>query len=512
MRTRLGLPVIAMLRVYGVVAADVSRLVPNLPPGRLPSPKLCARPGGEGIDGPVGASLSRSARRSSCAQRELVSWFPSRPRHCIPSRPPPLPRPFPRRATPAYRSGRDQFADVCGCSAVGASSELQEDNFTSVVLASVLVFRFPSHVDITTMADSAAGTAPSQIDPAVLIRLVEAQFDIPKTFGAYLICTCLGCIMLGLTIHQTYRYFRFYPNDILSLKLLVILVLVLDIAHSISSMHICYFYLVSNYFHPQRLWNSVWSFRMIILEMGLLIIVAHCFYARRLYLLANKNVIPAIMIGLLLGAELALCITATVDSYRSVSFHNFEHYSWVMWGILSVAVVVDIFATTALTYYLRKSRTGFVKTDSIVDILMVYTINTGLSTSITTIASLICAILMPKNLVYSAILVVGTKMYANSLLAVLNSRRGILDKGMSPGYDTGSFGLQVIDARHGLEETRVRADRHELRAIRFKSPIFARPDSERADSERGLNLKVASASFADMSRMHTPPMATKSDE
>ncbi|KAI0667886.1 hypothetical protein C8Q78DRAFT_1081767 [Trametes maxima] len=361
-------------------------------------------------------------------------------------------------------------------------------------IASPSVSLMTLHVDISNATGSAAG-ADQAAAAAALIPLIAAQFDIPKTFGAYLICTCLGCIMLGLTIHQTYRYFRFYPNDLISLKAL----------RKRKVLLVFYFYLVTNYFRPQRLTDGVWSIRLIILEMGLLIVVAHCFYARRLYLLANRNVIPAITIGILLAAELALCITATVDSYRSVSFSKFEHYSWVMWSILSVAVAVDIFATTALTYYLRKSRTGFQKTDSIVDILMVYTINTGLSTSITTIASLICAILMPKNLVYSAILVVGTKMYANSLLAVLNSRRGILDKGMS-GYDTGSFGLQVVDARHGIEE--MRPDRHELRAIKFRSPLNLKRE-QRPDSERMLSMKVGSGAFFSVSREQTPPIASK---
>ena len=27
-----------------------------------------------------------------------------------------------------------------------------------------------------------------------IIALTAAQFDLPSTFGAYLICTCLGCM------------------------------------------------------------------------------------------------------------------------------------------------------------------------------------------------------------------------------------------------------------------------------------------------------------------------------
>ena len=39
-------------------------------------------------------------------------------------------------------------------------------------------------------------------------------------------------------------------------------------------------------------------------------------------------------------------------------------------------------------------------------------------------------------------------MYANSLLAVMNSRRSLKDKGLE-GFETGSFGLKVIDP-HGV--------------------------------------------------------------
>lgn len=70
----------------------------------------------------------------------------------------------------------------------------------------------------------------------------------------------------------------------------------------------------------------------------------------------------------------------------------------MIWVVLLAAVLVDIVATSILTYYLRKSRTGFkrsvaisglrlhilmakaftCRTDSIVDVLMVYAINTGM--------------------------------------------------------------------------------------------------------------------------------------
>ena len=132
----------------------------------------------------------------------------------------------------------------------------------------------------------------------------------------------------------------------------------------------------------------------------------------------------------------------------SVTFEKFQHFTvrrelpggcgqdalltvaaqWLVWSILSIAVLVDVLSTAILMYYLSKNKTGFKRTDSTVDILMVYGVNTGLSTSIVAIIALICVcalllllwgqilltrgaqgVVMPKNLIYSAVLVVTTK-------------------------------------------------------------------------------------------------------
>ncbi|KAI0833800.1 hypothetical protein BC628DRAFT_1307412 [Trametes gibbosa] len=273
-------------------------------------------------------------------------------------------------------------------------------------------------------------------DPAAVAAVIAAA-DLEETFGVYLICTCIACIMFGLTTHQTYRYYRLYPKDIFSLKLLVLVIFLLDVVHTISSIHICYFYLVTNYFNPGRLVDGVWSIRVSAHKAGLIILCSHCFYARRLFFLSNRNWIPVTLIGLLLMFEIGKHVPSLHPLFVQVSFAKFIKYNYLLWIILSCSVAVDCLAAGTLTYYLRKSRTGFRRTDSLVDILMVYTINTG---GVLSLSALICALVMPKNLVYSAILVVCSKMYSNSLLAVLNSRRSLVDKGME-GFETGSFGL-----------------------------------------------------------------------
>ncbi|KAL1949865.1 hypothetical protein VTO73DRAFT_8746 [Trametes versicolor] len=291
----------------------------------------------------------------------------------------------------------------------------------------------------------------------LLAAAVRSQLPpLQDTFGAYLICTCIGCMLFGLTTHQTYRYYRLYPTDAVSLKTLVASLLALDILHTITSIHVCYHYLVTNYFNPLSMGTGVWSIRLGIMETGMVILVAHCFYARRLFLLGNGHLFPVSVIGLLLLAEVGFSLAATIESFVQVSFEKFFAFQWLIWVVLAVALLVDLVATSILTFYLRRSRTGFKRTDSMVDVLMVYGINTGLSTSVLTLAALICSIAASHTLIWAAITVPATKMYANSLLAVLNSRRSLIDKGLE-GFETGSFGLKVIDPRaidrasHALE-------------------------------------------------------------
>ncbi|KAI0759690.1 hypothetical protein BD413DRAFT_270727 [Trametes elegans] len=267
---------------------------------------------------------------------------------------------------------------------------------------------------------------------------------IAYTFGAWLVCSSIGCTLLGLTAHQTYRYFRLYPGDTKALKIMVIVLLTLDVVHTATNIHICYHYLISNYFRPSVMLSGVWSLRLSLTETGAMVAISHSFFLRRIFLLGGRGIIPVIVIGVLMFSEISFTIAVTVMTFVSVTFAVFREYQCMIWVLLGNAVLVDLLITGCLVWYLRQSRTGFQKTDSVVDVLMVYSINTGLSTSLITFPAMICSIVMPDNMIWSALYVIASKMYSNSLLAVLNSRRSIIDKGME-GLETGSFGMTVVD-------------------------------------------------------------------
>ncbi|KAH9902444.1 hypothetical protein C8Q73DRAFT_4440 [Cubamyces lactineus] len=316
--------------------------------------------------------------------------------------------------------------------------------------------------------------------PAGAVPSLPHVPSLNNQMGVVLICTCIGCMLFGLTTHQTYRYFRLYPTDGWRLKAFVLVLLLLDTFHSVLSIHICYYYLVNNYFFPLSLLNGVWSIRLIIVETGCVIVLAHCFYARRMFLLSGGRVIPILLIGLLLVTEFALCIASTVEAFLQPAFSQYEHFTWLICSALGTAVFVDLFVTASLIVYLRRSRTGFKRTDSLVDILMVYAINTGLSTSVISLAAAITAITMPDNHIYSGIYIIASKMYANSLLAVLNSRRSIIDRGLE-GFETGSFGMKVVEPG-------------DVRAVHFNVPASPKKEPQLPSV---IDVRVTKETFVD---------------
>jgi len=114
-------------------------------------------------------------------------------------------------------------------------------------------------------------------------------------------------------------------------------------------------------------------------------------------------------------------LATLIDGMITQSFIGLEFsraFSWLVRTTFSLAVAADTVMAIAMVVCLHQRKTGHKRTNSIVDVLMVYTINTGLATSCVTIAGLIFAIVAPDNLIYLALYSVLGKFQANSVLAV----------------------------------------------------------------------------------------------
>ncbi|RPD56865.1 hypothetical protein L226DRAFT_574206 [Lentinus tigrinus ALCF2SS1-7] len=261
-----------------------------------------------------------------------------------------------------------------------------------------------------------ASTPPTSSAPGLPGALPQIPV-LDNTFGALLIGTFIGLMQYGWTAHQCYNYFRTYQGDIWLLKSLVIVVLVLETFHSVLCMHFCYYYLTSNYFKPAALAQGVWSINLLGVSTGAVILVSQLFFLRRVYLIGRKFRPLVAFCGVLLLTEFGFATAVTVDTFLHPTLHN-SNQAWMNSAGVGLAALADTLLTAALTFSLHQSRTGIKRTDGIIDLLILYAINTGLVTGIFNILSFVFAIAMPNNLIYAGIDIVATKLYANSLMAV----------------------------------------------------------------------------------------------
>ncbi|EIW53080.1 uncharacterized protein TRAVEDRAFT_53496 [Trametes versicolor FP-101664 SS1] len=228
-----------------------------------------------------------------------------------------------------------------------------------------------------------------------MLALASPAPSLGPTFGITLLGTCVGLMLYGMTIHQTYRYFHIYTLDKRILKDTVRVLFLADTIHSVLTVHICYYYLVQSQSDHGMLENGVWSIRTVGVITQLVVTIVQGFYLRRIHILKAHIAIQVVVAISMLGE-----------------------------------IVANLVMTVAFT-------------DTLLNTLIAYTINTGLLTCTLSTLCLFFTILQPYNLIYFALNMPITKSYTNSMLTVLNSRRALADRACAATVDLGTFGMTV---------------------------------------------------------------------
>jgi len=91
-------------------------------------------------------------------------------------------------------------------------------------------------------------------------------------------------------------------------------------------------------------------------------------------------------------------------------------------SINALSTATDVLIAGSLCFMLRRSRTGFRKSDTMINTLMLFVVNTGVLTSCCAIAALIALVASPFTLIYASFYFCIGRLYTNSLLATLNAR------------------------------------------------------------------------------------------
>ncbi|KAK0207499.1 hypothetical protein IW262DRAFT_1530184 [Armillaria fumosa] len=245
--------------------------------------------------------------------------------------------------------------------------------------------------------------------------------ELAKSYGAVAIGALCASLLSGAVAIQTILYYKFYPSDFLRVKFLVFIIWFLDICHTTFiwiSIWDCFISHFGDFGRTDEYRSDRRGNRSADVLSPLLLCTSYI-YARRNWLITCPILIAATL-------RLGSACVSTSEMIRLKTYSGFiEKFGWVFTLGLSMSSVADILITVSLFCLLQSSRTDTESINAIIDSLILYTFETGALTCAGTIVDMACWVSMKSNLIFLGIHFVIGKLYANSLLVTLNTRRGL---------------------------------------------------------------------------------------
>jgi len=271
--------------------------------------------------------------------------------------------------------------------------------------------------------------------------MISANPDVRLTFGAVLGGAYLATALSGALCIQALLYVRNYPRDPVHLKALVALVWVLDTAQSVCIVMLTYQYVIFNFSRPEVADHIYWTVVAAVVSTAVSTFTANGYFAHRVHRLSEGNWWITAPTAICLVIRLALAIITGVEMLRLQSFRAYrEHYGPLLTTGLALSAFTDIVITSGLCYYLRTLNRGLHQSKKMLSTIVNFAENNGILTCIVALASLVCWLVMPANLVYLGLHFLIGKCYSNSLLATLNMRDYV--------WRTAGPPLEVINLTH----------------------------------------------------------------
>ncbi|KAI0049075.1 hypothetical protein FA95DRAFT_962839 [Auriscalpium vulgare] len=246
--------------------------------------------------------------------------------------------------------------------------------------------------------------------------------SLDSTMGGLYIGILASAALWGVTTLQTWYYYREYPKDPWHFKALVAVVFVLDTFHQILIAHTGYTYLVTHFFDPQFLGHIVWSIVTEVIPAAIVSFIVQCFFISRIWILSKKNVVVVGVVSLFVLVQLVVTIVYLAKAFTFSTYAELATIKGWSMSINGTTVASDTSIALVLCYLLRNSRTGFRRSDTLINKLILFTVNTGLLTSIDAVCSLATIAALPNTFVYISFFFAQSRLYSNSLMATLNAR------------------------------------------------------------------------------------------
>ncbi|ETW76192.1 hypothetical protein HETIRDRAFT_430548 [Heterobasidion irregulare TC 32-1] len=223
----------------------------------------------------------------------------------------------------------------------------------------------------------------------------EEGANLGSTYGSLLVGTIFSGMLYGVTSLQSIHYFTQYGSrDRRTLKVLVSVLWTMDTLIMVLNFHAAWHYFVISFNDSTALHRPIWSLDPLV-HRGLhpdSVVAIWTFYF--LSLLAVVAFVTSLTITVIIFLS-PVWITQNSKRMQSLTIGNVVN-----------GAVLDVLITIVLCTILDRHRSGLKSTDSLINRLMTFMITRGIVTT----------------LIWIVFHLSASKVYANAVLATLNSR------------------------------------------------------------------------------------------
>jgi len=260
-------------------------------------------------------------------------------------------------------------------------------------------------------------------------------FNLNLTMGPIIIGAFLCVFFFGLICMQTVDYLKSFPNDCLSSKCTVVSIWALQLVYTACICQGAYTMSVTDFGQISALLFAPWGLNAAVVVGSLIDHGARAFLVARIYRVTKALCISLLLwatIAFLLGVSLVLGAEAIrLDSITITA----EKYHQLLELLLFGDAALDIVNACALCFYLKmQSRTALSfsrSTTALVDQLVVYTLQTGLLTSIVALGAVISYKVAPEDYIWTLFYMAMPGAFVSTWLGNINNRKNI---SQAPSY------------------------------------------------------------------------------
>jgi len=257
--------------------------------------------------------------------------------------------------------------------------------------------------------------------PSDLAPLIEAYgITFANTIGVIFICFTISVFIFGLLSFQVHHYYIKHTTARLAVKTLVALVWLFDCGQSIFQVHGLFDVLITNFGNIFSAMNPIWTINTSLVWGAFVYALVQSFFAYRIKVLSRSYIIPTVCWSVIV-VRFVLTVWGAITSVTMSMFDFETKRIYLAHGGNITGVIVDNLLTGSLVYFLyKRSRGAMESTQNVAYGWIIFSIETGIITSLIGIILTITCWTMPYNGIWVGILFFHSKIYAVSLMLSLN--------------------------------------------------------------------------------------------